>query len=198
MLQNQLSKPAVTDLLSQNYTSNKQSFIICLAFSNLRHAIHHLERISYGGDCWELRCDLLTPSDGPLGKTNLPSPEFVAEQIDILQQHSQLPVLFTIRTVSQGGRFPDHADKEALELMLLAIDKGCEYIDVEIEWPSSLIQVVSNGKKDAKVIGSYHEWNGNVRWTSQTLKEKYELADSFSGKFTSISGRYFLFLFFIA
>jgi len=105
------------DVLLDNYARGKQTFIIPLTFTDINDAKDIITDISYGGDIWEARIDLLSP-DGPnIGAVNLPPLDYVRAQIKALQAMSALPILFTIRTRSQGGKFPDGASKEALALM---------------------------------------------------------------------------------
>jgi pentafunctional AROM polypeptide len=137
--------------------------------------------MSYGTDIWEIRADLLSSSTEPIRAPNLPPLEYVKKQISLLQQHSELPILFTIRTVSQGGKFPDDEAQLALEMMLAAVEVGCEYIDVKIEWPESLVVDVNQRKGNSKVVASFHDWTGGIRWSSEVLKEKYLLADKMGG-----------------
>jgi 3-dehydroquinate dehydratase len=42
--------------------------------------------------------------------------------------------------------------------MLLAVEFGCGYIDVEIEWPSNVINALSHRKLGSKIVASYHPW----------------------------------------
>ncbi|EXJ78919.1 hypothetical protein A1O3_08419 [Capronia epimyces CBS 606.96] len=161
------------DIISSNFANSRQTFIIPLAVSDVTVVAKDLERISYGGDAWELRVDLLQPT----GSTGCPSKDYVAAQLEFLRQHSDLPVLFTIRTLPQGGKFPETAVDEALELMLLAADHGCEYIDVEFSWPASLKQELSRRKKSSKLIASFLDWTGNIRWTDPVLQQYVETND---------------------
>ncbi|VUC35907.1 unnamed protein product [Clonostachys rosea] len=157
-----------------------KTFIIPLTFPDVNNGKHVLSRIGYSGDIWELRVDLLGP--GVIGEENVPDPQYVKEQIGTLQSLSPLPILFTIRTRSQGGKFPDTAAQEALDLMILAVNAGVGYIDVEIEWPDHLIQEITKKKSEAKIIASYHSWTGDVRWTGEVLKEKFVAANAFGGR----------------
>lgn len=170
-----------TDIIFANHASNQKTYILPLTFPSITLAIPNLTRMSYGTDIWEMRADLLSPSTEPIGISNLPPLGFVKEQISLLQQHSDLPILFTIRTVSQGGKFPDDEAQLALDMMLAAVEAGCEYIDVEIEWPESLIAEMNQKKGDSKVIASFHDWSGGIRWSGEGLKEKYLLADKMGG-----------------
>lgn len=111
---------------------------------------------------WELRVDLLRNSSEPIGKINIPSPEYVKAQLELLQWLSQLTILFTIRTASQGGKFPDNAGNEALALMLIAVEAGVKYADLEIEWPVDLVEKLGERKGDTKLAASFHDWTGTV------------------------------------
>jgi 3-dehydroquinate dehydratase type I len=171
-----------SDIMSANYISNQQTFIIPLTFTDVGDARAVLTRISYGGDIWELRVDFLSP-DGPITTVeNVPSPEFVREQIRLLQSYSDLPILFTVRTKSQGGKFPDEASTQALELIKIGIEEAVAYVDVEIEWPPDMIRQICEIKGSVKIIASYHSWTGLVRWSSKELQDKYAAADAFGGK----------------
>jgi len=130
---------------------------------------------------FELCVDLLCPSGTP-EQTNLPSLSYVREQVQILKEHSHLPILFTVRSFSQGGRFPDSATKEAHDLMMLAVELGCEYIDVEIEWPASMIDRIVAGKGSSKIVASSHDWTGGVHWASSIMEDRYHAIDRYGGK----------------
>ncbi|KAI4600102.1 3-dehydroquinate dehydratase (3-dehydroquinase) [Pestalotiopsis sp. 9143b] len=168
-----------SDPIFDNYASGKQTFIIPLTFTDINDAKDIIERIGYGGDIWEVRVDLLSPEKDHLGETNIPPLSYVKSQIEALQSMSHLPILFTIRTKSQGGKFPDDANQEALKLMLLAFDCGIAYVDVEIEWPEAVIQELTAKKNTSKIVASYHSWTGKIRWTSDELKNRFEVADKF-------------------
>ena len=177
-----MAQQTTRDIISANFAEGKQTFIIPLTIKDVNDLKKNVDRIGYGGDIWELRVDLLSPSSEPLGRENTPPLDYVRQQIMSLQAMSELPILFTIRTFSQGGKFPDNAADEARALMELAIQLGIEYLDVEIEWPPSLIDAISRRKgKTSKVVASYHSWTGKVAWTSQELDEKFRAADAFGG-----------------
>jgi 3-dehydroquinate dehydratase len=92
-----------------------------------------------------------------------------------------LLILFTVRTVSQGGKFPDEATQDALALMKLAVTLGCQYMDMEITWPSAVIESILVAKENSKIVASYHEFSRNVRLTSQRLQDKCLAAEAISG-----------------
>lgn len=170
------------DTLSKRYNANKQSFIVALACPNVTHLDHaQIERATYGADVLELRIDHLSP-DGLTSTISPPPVDYVLSQIKALRKISILPILFTVRTASQGGKFPDQAIEEARELILAAIGIGCEYIDIETTWPVALISDIIEQKKQTKVIASLHDWTGNSSWNLTSLNEPYRTALRFGGK----------------
>ncbi|KAH8883731.1 aldolase [Thozetella sp. PMI_491] len=171
--------PPTKDVVFDNFAAQKQTFIIPLTFTDVNEARDMIARIGYGGDVWELRVDLLRPLPSPLGETNLPPREYVEAQVKTLRSISDHPILFTIRTKSQGGKFPDDASQDALDLMLLAIAEGIEYLDVDIEWPQSVIDELVAKRGSTKIVASYHSWTGEIRWTSKELRDKFASADNF-------------------
>src|SRR6202022_3987221 len=143
-------------------------------------AVNILPRIGYGGDMWELRVDLLSPFT-PLKDTNVPPTSYIKQQFDLLRSVSSHPILFTIRTVAQGGKFPDDAADEATELMELALTLQCDYLDIEVTWPADVIERVVQGKGSTKLVGSFHDWSGDLRWTDELVQCKYDFMCTFPG-----------------
>ncbi|KAJ6558678.1 Shikimate dehydrogenase [Mycena sp. CBHHK59/15] len=162
--------------LAPNLTSGKRSYFLALTFPDITPALHHIDELSQGVDALELRVDLL--SDLTTFGNSIPSPTYVADQIAALRRTTSLPIIFTVRTVSQGGAFPDHAEKEAFELLNLALALGIEYLDVEISLPEKKVRDLISRKGYSQIIASWHDWSGNMKWDGPVVKEKYDLADS--------------------
>jgi pentafunctional AROM polypeptide len=173
---------ATTDVLSQNFASRRKSYILSLPFPDITHALPSLTRMCYACDVLELRVDLLTPSNTAACEGNIPTREYVATQLELLQQHTDLPILFTVRTASQGGKFPNDAHEQALDLMLLGLAYGCDYIDVEISWPTVVLEEIASKKGDKKLVASFHDWTGQLPWTSIKHVQQYMRACSFGGE----------------
>lgn len=168
---------SATDALSANYAAGRQSCVICLAHPDLTElGAALLKRASYGAAVAELRVDQLSAHGG-----ETPSAEYVTSQIRYLRETAGLPILFTIRTVSQGGKFADNSADHALQLMLVAVKEACEYIDVEVTWPKAVISSIVSQKGNSKIIASYHNWSEDISWSGRLLKDSYENADQFGG-----------------
>ncbi|KAJ3119130.1 3-dehydroquinate dehydratase (3-dehydroquinase) [Phlyctochytrium bullatum] len=139
---------------------NDSSFFLSLTFPDIRDALNVLDEASTGADALELRVDLLKDT----------SDDFVAEQVALLRRHSPLPIVYTVRSAGQGGKYPD-ADVEGMyRLVELGVKLGCEFVDVEIsdmdkDLPKTvLIRKVLEHKGNAHVIASYHDVSGTALW----------------------------------
>ena len=150
------------------------SFFVSLTMPNLASNLSLLPRVVTGCDAVELRVDLL---EDPLEKgVLLPSPKYVAEQIAVLRGTVSLPIIFTIRTQDQGGKFPNEAHDKALALYNLALRTGIEFLDVEIQFPESLLRSVSKAKGPTKIIASHHDPKGLLSWGNGSWVPHYNKA----------------------
>ena len=105
----------------EKITAKAQSYFVSLTVPDVAAALAFLPEVVVGSDAMELRVDLLKDPANPDGP---PSVEYVANQLAILHGSTDLPVIFTVRTKSQGGKFPDAAHDEAFDLYELAIRMG--------------------------------------------------------------------------
>ncbi|KAK9353368.1 EPSP synthase-domain-containing protein [Lipomyces doorenjongii] len=149
-----------------------KSFFLSLTYPDVSVAMQDIDKVIEGCDVLELRVDLLQLA--PHSQT--PNPTFVQEQIGLIRKYTDIPLLFTVRTVSQGGRFPDNEVDKALELMLLALKLGVAYIDVELSWPPRLIQKVVESRGFTKLIASNHDFSGTWKWGGLEWQTKYDEA----------------------
>ncbi|RKF60649.1 Pentafunctional AROM polypeptide [Golovinomyces cichoracearum] len=155
------------------------SFFVSLTFPDISTAKSLLPRALVGADALELRVDLL--QDPSLGEQQhrIPSMGFLRNQIAQLRSLTNLPIIFTIRTISQGGKFPDNAYEEAFELYKLAIRTGSEYIDLEITFPDHILHAISEMKGSSKIIASHHDIKGQLSWKNGAWIQFYNKALQF-------------------
>ncbi|KAJ8457410.1 hypothetical protein ONZ45_g18323 [Pleurotus djamor] len=175
--------------LAENLAPGKRSYFLSLTYPDVTPALPHVEDLTSGVDAIELRVDLLrSPKDfGVFGRYTPPT-DYVAEQVALLRRATSLPIVFTVRTVSQGGSFPDDASNEAFDLLNLALRLGIEYLDIEISWPSKKIKDLVARKGFSQILASWHDWSGNMRWDGSVVKEKYDAANEF-GDIIKIVGK---------
>ncbi|AOA63160.1 Pentafunctional arom protein [Komagataella phaffii CBS 7435] len=145
---------------------NGRSAFVCLTYEDLAPVSSKLTRVTNGCDAVELRVDLLKQHDS----------HFISNQIGILRNQTSVPILFTIRTKSQGGRFPDDSYEDIERLLNLAIKLGVEYVDLELSLPESLLDSVASKRQFTKIIGSHHDFSGTVKWNNVEWENKYLLA----------------------
>jgi pentafunctional AROM polypeptide len=175
--------------LSSNLIKGKRSYFLSLTYPDLTPALAHIDALSAGVDAIELRVDLLrAPADIDIRGAYISPPTYVATQLAALRRVSSLPIVYTVRSISQGGSFPDTAKKEAFELFNLGLRLGAEYVDVEITWPEKAISGLTKRKGSSKIITSYHDWSGNLNWSGPVVKEKHRLASKL-GDIVKIVGK---------
>ncbi|KAJ5676826.1 uncharacterized protein N7477_002459 [Penicillium maclennaniae] len=154
----------------------KHSFFVSLTLPDLRDCGDILSEACIGSDAVELRVDLLKE---PASDSEIPTVDFVAEQMSFLRRRVTLPLIFTIRTKSQGGRFPDDAYEAAAALYRLAFRSGCEFVDLEIAFPDEILRSVSEMKGHSKIIASHHDPEGKLSWSNMSWIPSYNRALEF-------------------
>ncbi|POS85943.1 hypothetical protein EPUL_004310, partial [Erysiphe pulchra] len=164
------------------------SFFVSLTIPDLSIGKNLVRHAVVGSNAVELRVDLLQNPDRDDG---IPTIDFLTKQVTILRSQTNLPMIFTIRTINQGGKFPDDAYKEALKLYKWAIKLGSEYIDLEISFPDFLIQEVSKARGFSKIIASHHDTSGKLSWKNGSWIPFYNRALEFGDiiKLVSIANR---------
>ncbi len=162
-------KDAWYDLLK----SKRHSFFVSLTIPDIKPAIRSLREAVVGADAVELRVDLLKD---PNAHDGIPSVQFVTEQVALLRCAISVPMIFTIRTLGQGGKFPDHAYTEALELYQLALRMGIEFVDLEIQFPERVLTAVAEKKGGSKIIASHHDPLGRLAWNDGSWIPHYNKA----------------------
>ncbi|CCK71273.1 pentafunctional protein ARO1p KNAG_0G02160 [Huiozyma naganishii CBS 8797] len=145
----------------------KRSAFVCLTFEDLTEHTSKLSEIAYGCDAVEVRVDHLVKLDA----------DFVNRQLFTLRSATGgLPIIFTVRTKKQGGKFDDD-DYETLEqLFSLALKAGVEFIDLELTLPTAIQYKVLNNKGNTKVIGSHHDFDAAFPWSNSEWENRYNQA----------------------
>jgi len=145
----------------QEIREKQLSFFVSLTAPNIQQIISILPEITSGVDAVELRADLLVDPASPDG---LLTPDFLIAQISLLRAASDLPLLFTLRTVSQGGKFPDDATDSALALYRIALRMGFDLVDVELTASPELKNYVTTHRGSSFIVASHHDPQGQLSW----------------------------------
>eukprot|EP00842_Homolaphlyctis_polyrhiza_P006238 jgi/Hompol1/6615/HPOL_000965-RA len=143
--------------MSVSSSASSLSFFVSLTYPNVADAASFIEKITEGANAIELRVDLLASTDH----------EYVGKQVALLRHLSSLPIVYTVRTKSQGGQFPDDRKAEMIELLHHGLRWGCEFVDVEFTHPLSRFKSLIEAKGNTLIIGSYHDCKGTALWTDK-------------------------------
>lgn len=145
----------------------RQSFFVSLTVPNVSSALEMIPRVVVGVDAVELRVDLLDDI----------SPESVGKQISLLRSTAKIPIIFTLRSVSQGGRFKYTSEKELLPLYRIAIRSGVEYIDLEMTLSDETLDTIIQSRNNStRVIASHHDPEGKLSWRNGGWQAWYNRA----------------------
>jgi 3-dehydroquinate dehydratase I len=159
-------------------TSKTRTTFLALTFPNVQSALQNLDILSVGADAVELRVDLLKEPSGLDKLANgIPfSVDYVGSQVSLLRNRTELPIVFTVRSMHEGGLFPSEAENESHELLRKAMQWGCEYVDVEARLSQSIRQDLGKRRGFSKIISSYHDLSGRMRWSSVDVTRVYHAA----------------------
>lgn len=150
------------------------SFFVSLTIPDIAAALDFLPAVVVGSDAVELRVDLLEDPQNPNAP---PSVEYVANQLAILHGSTSLPVIFTVRTQGQGGKFPENAPLElVISMYYLALRMGVEFLDLEIHFPEPLLREISEAKGHTKIIASHHDPKNTLSWEDGSWMQFYDKA----------------------
>ncbi|MCJ1374291.1 hypothetical protein MMC20_005523 [Loxospora ochrophaea] len=152
----------------------ERSCLISTTFPNVRTAISNLDILTVGSDAVELRVDLLKEprSDGSFSA--IPSLSYVGEQVMLLRQRTELPIIYTTRCTNENGKFPMDDPQIYLEYLHRAIQWGVEYIDVELWLPEEIRKTLNERKGNSKIISAFHDFSGAWKWPSEEARRLFK------------------------
>lgn len=146
--------------------SKPHSFFVSLTVPDVSDALDDVPKMVVGSDAVELRVDLLHDQ----------SLESVEKQVSLLRSTARIPIIFTVRTVSQGGRFPDEDVTRISDLHRLAVRMAVDYIDVEVTLPKDIIERLVASKGYSRIIASHHDPKGALSWRNASWIQFYNRA----------------------
>ncbi|DAZ95245.1 TPA: hypothetical protein N0F65_002357 [Lagenidium giganteum] len=146
----QVVLPHLSNSFDHRSVCRADTFFLSLTFPDLTKVDASLMReLEQGVDALELRVDLLDASDDM---------DAVAAQVTALRALSPLPIIFTVRSQAQGGRFPDKDEARMFALLRLGVRLGCEFVDMECgpSWSRAAREQLVRGRGRSAIIASCH------------------------------------------
>jgi 3-dehydroquinate dehydratase-1 len=151
-----------------------RTYLISTTFPDVRTALSNLDILSVGSDVVEIRVDLLKEplTDGTY--SSVPSLSYVGEQVMLLRQRTELPIIFTTRCTRENGRFPMDDPELFYEYLYRAIQWGCEYIDVEVWLPEDIRRRLYERRGSSRIISAFHDFSGTFKWPSLQAQQIFQ------------------------
>ncbi|EFX03277.1 dehydroquinase class 1 [Grosmannia clavigera kw1407] len=143
-----------------------RTFFISTTFPDVRAALPNIDILTVGCDAVEIRVDLLKEPLGGGRFAPVPSLSYVGEQVMLLRQHTELPIIFTTRCTRENGRFPMEDPELFYEYLTRAIQWGVEYIDVELWLPERIRKSIYEHRGNSRILGAFHDFSGLFKWSS--------------------------------
>ena len=137
-------------------------------------ALPNLDILSVGADAVELRVDLLEDRLADGTSARVPSLRYAGEQLMLLRQKTELPIIFTTRCTRENGRFPMDDPDLFYDYLHQAIQWGCEYIDVELWLPEPIRKRLAQQKANSRIISAFHDFSGNFKWTAPETHQLFK------------------------
>ncbi|KAF2833870.1 aldolase [Ophiobolus disseminans] len=158
----------------RDLTKKARTTLISTTFPDVHAALPNLDILSVGADAIEIRVDLLEEPlpDGSVSK--IPSLKYVGEQLMVLRQRTELPIIYTTRCTRENGRFPMDDPALFYKYLARAIQWGCEYIDVELWLPEEIRRKLAENKGCSKIISAFHDFSGTFKWTAPETQRLFE------------------------
>ncbi|KAJ5081486.1 hypothetical protein NUU61_009750 [Penicillium alfredii] len=147
-------------------TKTRTNFI-STTFPDVHAALPNLDILSVGSDAVEIRVDLLVePGLDATPASPVPSLKYVGQQLMLLRQHTELPIIFTTRCTKENGKFPMDDPSLFYKYLRRAIQWGVEYIDVELWLPEDIRRRLAEVKGHSIILSAFHNFSGTWKWTS--------------------------------
>lgn len=151
--------------------TKSRTFMISTTFPDVRAALPNIDILTVGADVVELRVDLLREPLKDGGHAAVPSLSYVGEQVMLLRQRTELPIIFTTRCTKENGRFPMENPDLYFEYLYRAIQWGVEYIDVEFWLPEKIRQRLWERRGSSRIMSAFHDFSGTFKWPSTHAQE---------------------------
>ncbi|KAI8373701.1 3-dehydroquinate synthase-domain-containing protein [Blakeslea trispora] len=151
-------------------SSRKQSTFVTLPVSNYDHVLPSLvQQWVENTDAIEYRVDHLDCHNDWI--------ETAGNQLMKLRQSSHLPIVYTVRTEPQAGKFNASWIDLYLELVQWGHHWGCEYVDIEVNTLSDeqleSVMKLNQLYPATKIVASFHDPQRQYSWSSKDMRDVY-------------------------
>ncbi|CAN8105820.1 unnamed protein product [Discula destructiva] len=150
-----------------------RTYIISTTFPDVRAALPNIDILTVGADAVEIRVDLLQEPLADGTYSSVPSLSYVGEQVMLLRQKTELPIIFTTRCTRENGRFPMDDPDLYYEYLYRAIQWGVEYVDVELWLPEAIRQSLWQRRGSSRIMSAFHDFSGAFKWPSRHAEEVF-------------------------
>ena len=155
-------------------TKTRTNFI-STTFPDVHAAMPNLDILSVGSDAVEIRVDLLVdPAKDGAPAGSVPSLKYVGQQLMLLRQHTELPIIFTTRCTKENGKFPMDDPELFYKYLRRAIQWGVEYVDVELWLPEDIRRRLAEVKGHSIIMSAFHDFSGMWKWTSPEAQRIFD------------------------
>ncbi|KXH51367.1 3-dehydroquinate dehydratase [Colletotrichum nymphaeae SA-01] len=150
-----------------------RTYFISTTFPDVSAALPNIDILTVGADAVEIRVDLLKEPLGDGTYSAIPSLSYVGQQLMLLRQRTELPIIFTTRCTRENGRFPMENPDIYYEYLYRAIQWGVEYIDVELWLPEAIRKKLWEQKGSSRIMSAFHDFSGTFKWPSSQAEQVY-------------------------
>ncbi|CAM1501022.1 Fc.00g101840.m01.CDS01 [Cosmosporella sp. VM-42] len=151
-----------------------RTYFISTTFPDVHAALPNIDILTVGADAVELRVDLLREPLGDGSFSEIPSLSYVGEQVMLLRQRTELPIIFTTRCARENGRFPMDNPKIYYDYLYRAIQWGVEYIDVELWLPEDIRRTLYEKRGNSRIMSAFHDFSGTFKWPSKFAEDVFQ------------------------
>lgn len=153
----EINADALRRTIFPEYThEDRRSYFVSLTADP---SVINIAEFTQGAQAVELRVDLLSSHTA----------EHIAKEIALLRSLCTLPVVYTVRTAEQGGKFVGNCSEYA-KLIELGYKLGADYVDIELSQPAELQKKLKAAKGVSRIIASHHDPRGQLTWDSMVWK----------------------------
>ncbi|KAM0341397.1 hypothetical protein ACHAPU_010040 [Fusarium lateritium] len=154
--------------------AKQRTCFISTTFPDVRAALPNIDILTVGADAVEIRVDLLREPLSNGSYSGIPSLSYVGEQVMLLRQRTELPIIFTTRCIRENGRFPMDNPELYYEYLYRAIQWGVEYVDVELWLPEEIRKKLYDQRGNSRIMSAFHDFSGTFRWPSAYAQEVFQ------------------------